>query len=274
MFERCLERWRLRIDGAPLRTDAAELLPVLTAAGAPAMLKRTTAPEELAGFGLLEWWDGDGAVRVLAREGNVLLMERATASADLLQWALRDPDADAAASEVLCDVLARLHAPRAAPAPPLQPLAAWFEALDREAAVRGGMFARCAMIANVLLADPDADDVVPLHGDCHHRNVLHFGARGRLAIDPKDRIGERGFDYAQLLCNPDLPHAADPARFAAQLAQVSARAGLQPARLARWTAARAGLSAVWFLEDGCQREADHDLAIAGTALDWLAQAPG
>ncbi|GAB1406325.1 aminoglycoside phosphotransferase family protein [Thermomonas brevis] len=274
MFERCLERWRLRIDGTPLRTDAAELLPVLTTTGAPAMLKHTTAPEELAGFGLLEWWDGDGAARVLAREGNVLLMERATGHADLLRWAMQDPQADAAASAVLCDVLARLHAARATPAPPLQPLAGWFEALGAEAAVRGGMFARCAIIANALLADPDSDDVVPLHGDCHHRNVLDFGARGWLAIDPKDRVGDRGFDYAQLLCNPDLPHAAGSARFAAQLAQVSARAGLQPVRLARWTAARAALSAVWFLEDGCEREADHDLAIAGTALDWLAQAPG
>lgn len=272
MFDRCLEHWQLRIDGAPVHTAAAELLPVRTATGEPAMLKRTTAPEELAGFGLLEWWAGHGAARVLAREGNVLLMERAAGSADLLQWSLRDADADAAASDVLCGVLARLHAPRAAPAPPLQPLAAWFEALDAQAAVRGGLFARCAMIANALLADPDTRDVVPLHGDCHHRNVLHFGARGWLAIDPKDRIGERGFDYAQLLCNPDLPHAADPARFARQLVQVSVRSGLQPARLARWTAARAGLSAVWFLEDGCQREADHDLAIAGTALDWLGQA--
>lgn len=271
MFGRCLERWELRIDGAPLRTDAASLLPVRTATGAPAMLKHTDAPEELAGFDLLQWWDGDGAARVLARAGQVLLMERAVDSADLLEQALRNPAADAGATDVLCAVLERLHAPRPLAPPPLQPLASWFQALDREAEARGGLFARCARIAAQLFAEPDADAVRPLHGDCHHRNVLDFGARGWLAIDPKDRIGERGFDYAQLLCNPDLPHAADPGRFAAQLAQVAARAGLQPERLARWTAARAALSAVWFLEDGCQREADHDLAIASTALEWLAQ---
>lgn len=274
MFEAYLHEWRLRADGDPFRTAAAELQPVVTADGAPAMLKRTHAPEELAGFDLLEWWNGDGAARVLARDGHVLLMERATGTGDLLRWALRDGEADAAASDVLCEVLARLHAPSATAPPRLPPLAAWFIALDDEAAVRGGMLARCAGIARALLADPDGDAVVPLHGDCHHRNVLDFGARGWLAIDPKDRIGERGFDYAQILCNPDLPHAADPSRFVTQLLRVSQRAHLPPARLARWTAARAALSAVWFLEDGCTREADHDLAIAATALEWLAQAPG
>jgi streptomycin 6-kinase len=32
---------------------------------------------------------------------------------------------------------------------------------------------------------------VVLHGDMHHGNVLNFGSRGWLAIDPKGLIGER-----------------------------------------------------------------------------------
>jgi streptomycin 6-kinase len=41
-----------------------------------------------------------------------------------------------------------------------------------------------------------------LHGDIHHDNVLDFGARGRLAIDPKGLLGERGFEFAIFLPTP------------------------------------------------------------------------
>jgi streptomycin 6-kinase len=33
-------------------------------------------------------------------------------------------------------------------------------------------------------------------------DVPDFGARGWLAIDPKGLYGERGFDYANIFCNP------------------------------------------------------------------------
>ena len=66
-----------------------------------------------------------------------------------------------------------------------------------------------------------------LHGDIHHDNILDFGKRGWLAIDPKRLQGERGFDYANLFCNPDLadpsrPIAASPGRFARRLEIVGA----------------------------------------------------
>ena len=41
----------------------------------------------------------------------------------------------------------------------------------------------------------------------HHDNILDFGERGWLVIDPKRLHGERAFDYANIFCNPDL---ADP----------------------------------------------------------------
>lgn len=269
MFDACLARWRLQPDGDPITTPGSDLLPVRTAEGAPAMLKRARTPEERAGLALMAWWDGDGAARVLAMSGAVLLMERATAATDLLACAHRDAAGDDVASDILCDVLARLHAPRTPAAPDLASLDGWFVALRREAVRAGGVLADCAGIADRLLAAPQ--EVVPLHGDCHHRNVLDFGARGWLAIDPKDRRGERAFDHAQLLCNPDLRHAADPARFARQLARVAARAGLDPTRLAQWAAARAALSAVWFMEDDDAAGVAHDLAIARTALRHLSE---
>jgi streptomycin 6-kinase len=52
----------------------------------------------------------------------------------------------------------------------------------------------------VLLAEPR--EVGVLHGDLHHGNVLDFGVRGWLAIDPKGLLGERGFDFANIFTNP------------------------------------------------------------------------
>ena len=71
----------------------------------------------------------------------------------------------------------------------------------------GGILARCAEAARALLSEPR--EVGVLHGDLHHDNVLDFGVRGWLAIDPKRLVGERGFDFANIFTNPDA-RRSDP----------------------------------------------------------------
>jgi streptomycin 6-kinase len=93
-------------------------------------------------------------------------------------------------------------------------------------------------------------EVAVLHGDIHHRNILDFGERGWLAIDPKGYLGDRGFDYANLFCNPDHGTATAPGRLARRIEVVAAAAGLERKRLLRWILAWAGLSATWHLADG------------------------
>ncbi len=121
------------------------------------------------------------------------------------------------------------------------------------------------------MADPR--EVVPLHGDLHHDNVLDFGRRGWLAIDPHALLGERGFDYAILFANPDLadparPVATLPGRFERRLDLVTAAAGLERTRLLRWILAWTGLSAAWFLEDGQSPATDLEIArLAAAELD-------
>jgi streptomycin 6-kinase len=112
----------------------------------------------------------------------------------------------------------------------------------------GGIFTQCLEIAKRLLAEPK--DIVALHGDIHHGNILDFGEKGWLAIDPKGFIGERGFDYANLFCNPDQATAIAPGRLDKQVKVVSEAADLEPRRLLQWIAAWAGLSAAWCIEDG------------------------
>jgi streptomycin 6-kinase len=74
MFENYLDRWRLDPDGEPITTATSRLLPVRRD-GAPAMLKVATEPEERRGADTITWWDGDGAARVLAHEGDGLAHE-------------------------------------------------------------------------------------------------------------------------------------------------------------------------------------------------------
>ena len=249
MFDKHLTRWKLISDGDPIATRSARLLPVRRQ-GEPAMLKVALDAEEACGGALMAWWEGQGAARVLAREGNAILLERATGKISLAELAQSGRDLEA--TRIICAVMAKLHAPRTQPLPNLVPLAQWFGDLAPAAAAHGGMLSLAAETACALLAEPR--DVGVLHGDIHHDNILDFGERGWLAIDAKGLFGERGFDYANLFCNPDLAdpaHSATaPGQFEQRVAVVSAVAGLERRRLLQWILAWTGLSAAWFLLDG------------------------
>jgi streptomycin 6-kinase len=262
MFEHYLARWQLEPDGEPITTHSSRLLPVHRD-GAPAMLKIAIEPEERWGSTLMVWWGGDGAARVLADDGDALLMERALGEGSLVEMARNGRDDEA--SRIICEVAARLHAPRGRPPPALVPLQRWFRELEPGAAQPGGILRQAAAIARELLAQPQ--DVVPLHGDIHHGNVLDAGPRGWLAIDPKRLVGERGFDFANIFRNPDLEIATAPGRLARQATVVAEAANLERTRLLKWVLAFAGLSAAWVLGDG--EEPELDLAVAEIAAAEL-----
>src|SRR5262245_15494575 len=108
MFGDYLERWTLTPDGEPIVTASSRLLPV-RAGEVPAMLKIALLDEERIGGLLMAWWGGCGAARVMAQDGNAILLERAGAGASLADLARSRDDE---ASRIICSVLAELHAPR------------------------------------------------------------------------------------------------------------------------------------------------------------------
>jgi streptomycin 6-kinase len=263
MLDAYLAQWGLAPDGAPVATPTSILLPVIHD-GAPAMLKIATEAEERRGTESMVWWGGDGAAPVLAHDGDALLMERAMGKGSLVEMARADRDDEA--SRILCAVASRLHAPRHRLRPPsLVPLTRWFAELEPAAARHGGLLSLAATAARKLLDEPC--DVVVLHGDIHHDNILDFGPRGWLAIDPKHLVGERTFDFVNVLRNPDADIALRPGRFGRQVAVVAGAAGLDRTRLLEWTLAFTGLSAAWILGDG--DEPALDLAVAELALAEL-----
>lgn len=243
-----LQRWTLQPDGAPFASLAGNLQPVRHA-GVPAMLKISHEADEIFGAAVMQWWDGEGAARVLARDGEALLLERAMGPRSLVAMVRGGQDDDA--SRILCEVAARLHAPRPKPPPALKPLDRWFEALAPGAAKYGGVLIHAQATAAALFADQEG--VALLHGDLHHENVLDFGpGRGWLAIDPKGLLGDRGYDFANIVCNPerDLDIVTSPGRLLRQVSVIAEAARYDRRRLLQWILAYAGLSAAWILDDG------------------------
>ena len=260
-FAAHLERWALVPDGEAIATRSSRLLPVARR-GQPLMLKIAFEWEERWGAGLMVWWDGIGAARVLEHDADAILMERATGRRSLAAMADAGEDGDETACGIICEAVAELHRPRASAPPELIPLEERFTALM---ARRGesGILALCAATARRLLDQPQ--EVVPLHGDIHHGNILDFGRRGWLAIDPKRLIGERAFDYANLFCNPTLELATQEDRLVRRVEIVSRAAVLDRRRLLQWIIAWAGLSALWSIEDGQDREVEPTLRVAQIA---------
>ena len=82
-------------------------------------------------------------------------------------------------------------------------------------------------------------------------------------------MGERAFDFVNILRNPDAGTALRPGRFSRQVTVVAGAAGLDRTRLLQWTLAFAGLSAAWILGDGDEPELD--LAVAELAAAELSR---
>lgn len=251
LFNSWLSRWGLTPDGQPLETHTSQLLPVVTKDGQKAILKLTDDDSERNGCELMVWWNGNGAAKVLAHAAGAILLERATGAGSLADMSWSGNDAQAC--RIICHAASRLHLPRNASTPALTPLLYWFRCLAPAAKKHVGILTHCAEVANVLLSSPQNE--VVLHGDLHHGNILDFGTKGWLAIDPKGLVGERGFDYANIFTNPDLadptkPVAIEPERFAQRVNIVSEIARIERQRLLMWIIAWCGLSSAWFLQEG------------------------
>lgn len=263
-----LSRWCLTPDGAAFTTHHARLMPVRQA-GRPAMLKLTAQPDEIRGGAVMVWWAGSGAAPVLVRDGGALLLARAEGTRSLSDMARGGEDTRAC--QIICYTARGLHRTRPNP-PQLTPLPIWFRELEPAASIHGGLLATAWATASALLATPQVP--VVLHGDLHHDNILDFGARGWLAIDPQGLWGERGFDFANIFTNPDLsdparPVATQPGVFQRRVAVVAQAAGLERRRLLQWILAWSGLSAAWFIADN-DPLARIDLTIAEAAAAALA----
>jgi streptomycin 6-kinase len=179
---------------ATLRGDERVVLKLLTPVG---------AEDEGSGAVALRYFDGQGAVRLLAHDDGAHLLEYA-GDEELARTVWRGDDV--AATEIIAELLNKLHRPQPdVPTPQLRTLKSRFRSLFSraardEAAGNESIYVRGARTAAILLANPQAECV--LHGDIQHHNIRLHPERGWLAYDPKGLYGERLYDAANTLCNP------------------------------------------------------------------------
>lgn len=252
-----LNQWQLA-DPQPLAKTATSTVYTVTYHGERVVLKLLTpigVDDEQSGAVALDYWQGSGAVKLLRHGHNAHLLEYA--DGDNLT-SLVERGGDEQAAEIIGTVLNQLHAVQSPIPDGLWTLERRFRSLfERAEQFPDTIFARAAVVARRLLDDPR--DVRVLHGDMHHYNVRQ-SARGWLAYDPKGVLGERAFDAANTLCNPD--GVPDLLRCEARLlrnAEILARVmGVDLRRLLGFIFAYACLSAAWTLEDP---NADASLAL-------------
>jgi streptomycin 6-kinase len=172
----------------------------------------------------LEFWDGDGAARLLRRSGRALLEERAVPGDDLS--ALPDDDSTAIAVDVASRLWRRAGSPFRAVAPEVL---RWLEEAEREGS-------ELVPLARELFAElrPGAEWLV--HGDFHHHNVLRDGERF-IAIDPKPYLADREYDLPSFLWNPLDNRMDDRGQTERRIAAFVA-AGLDDFRIRAWTVIR------------------------------------
>ena len=222
----CRERWGLRLGEAYAPGAVGYAVRAELADGTPAVLKLSPPDRESEHeAAALRLWDGEGAVRLLARDDErwALLLERCEPGTPL---AAAGQDA---ALDVFVDLLPRLWRPAGAPFGTLADEAAhWVEGLR----ARHDELARAAVQALEELAPTQGEHVL-LHQDLHAENVLAAQREPWLAIDPKPLVGEREFAAAPIVRSFELGHSKRDVLH--RLDRLSSELGLDRGRVRGWT---------------------------------------
>lgn len=276
-----IQKWDLHDADAMPETRTSKLCRVTTGSGEQAVLKFLKPAgvlDEAGGAAILEYYSGLGAVRIIEYDTEAHLLEYAD-SHDLLYAIDHGIATDEEAAQIAADIVAQLHTSRIGKKQPegLIPLRTRFNALydkaaaDRMAGNLDSVFVRAAALADHLLETTAGRDVIPLHGDLHHENIVHSTTRGWLAIDPKGLIGDRAYDVSNLFCNPlGRDEIVERQGRIDRLADIFSRSlGYDRVRILGFGAVHCALSATWSLLEDRPAEAAGAVKIAQALLASL-----
>ena len=230
----CAEEWGLRL-GEPYEPGAAGYaVRAELPDGRSAVLKliyphRESEHEADA----LAVWDGQGAVKLLARDDgrDAMLLERCEPGETL---GAAGPDV---ALEVLIGLLPRLWIEVREPFHALEDEASWWMGYLPEQWERSGRtierrLVDAAVDALSSLSQSQGEQVL-LHQDLHGDNVLAAEREPWLVIDPKPLIGEREFAVAPIVRSFELGHSKRDAVY--RLDRLTDDLGLDRERARGWT---------------------------------------
>jgi streptomycin 6-kinase len=244
-------QWQIRVT-TPFELSYSYVTAARTACGDDVVVKVAVPNRELrCEIAALQLYDGGAAVRLLDSdaERGLLLLERLMPGEKVSS--LQD---DEQATRIAAGLMRELWRPLPAnhSFPTLADWAVGLRRLRQKFGGGTGPFAlRLVETAESLLDEllESSEPPVLLHGDLHHLNILSSRRRPWVAIDPKGVAGERAYEPAALLENPEPSRHLNLAVQRRRIEVLAEELGLDPQRIAKWGAAHAVLSAWWNYED-------------------------
>ncbi|MEO6893219.1 MAG: aminoglycoside phosphotransferase family protein [Ktedonobacteraceae bacterium] len=251
-LEECAERWHLKLLPPFENLSFHYVAPAVRADGIPVILKTCEFSDEFEhGLAALRLFNGRGIARLLEcdEEQKVMVLERLQPGTMLASLV---PGQDEQATSILAGVMRHLWrpAPTEHTFPTVEQLGQGLTQLRARYAGGYGPFPpRLVDEAMDLFAtlSASAPQVMLLHGDLQHHNVLRSG-EAWLAIDPKGVVGDPGYEVGASFYNP-MPRILEvpdlEQMLARRVAQLSEELGMERARIRGWGLAQSVLNAWW-----------------------------
>jgi streptomycin 6-kinase len=228
VLDECVAKWQLELGEPYVPGAAGYAVRATLPDGTPAVLKISNPHREAEQEAdALERWDGDGAIRLLARddEHHALLLERCEPGTFLSE----SPDALA----VLIGLLPRLWKNADGFRTLADEAAWWAEYLPRECTDRSLLEPALHFIRELA---PTQGEQVLVHQDLHGENVLAAQREPWLVIDPKPLAAEREFAAASIVRSFELGHSKRDVLH--RLDRLSSELGFDRERALGWTVAQ------------------------------------
>ena len=261
-----LEKWSLFEPEQIAKTHTSDVYKVERTDGSLAVLKHFNnakgKADEAQGATLLRYYNGNGAIKVYESHEDAVLLEYANGK-ELAELVYEGKDDEA--TEVICDLIEKLHSKRTLPhLTSLIPLEEWFHDLFKAAeTLNDPLVLKAAKVARELFKTTSEN--IPLHGDLHHHNVL-TSDRGELAIDPKGLIGDPCYDLSNIFGNPlNAPKITTSPERQEHLAETfSQRLGYPKDRIIKFAFIHSVISTIW---SGSTAEDDAERVIIAKQLE-------
>jgi len=196
----------------------------------------------------LKVFEGQGAIKLLAEDSGMLLLQRAIPATSLKCYF---PTNEPESIEIACSLMQRLHQAKIPQTHPCPHIKNWLEALNMHWNIPQKYMQKARKLSHQLLKTQGKD--VFLHGDLHHNNILKNGNTW-VAIDPKGVIGEPAYEIAAFILNPqpELLESSDSFEIIQKrILACGLLLNIPTQRILDFCFVRSVLGWVWALEDGC-----------------------
>jgi len=265
LIEEACRSWNVEIAGAPYEGGVCGWVAPVLGAGDDAVLKVSWPHAEAATEALaLAWWDGTGAVRLLAedRDAWTMLLERCDPGTPLRAAGLPTERRLAIGAELLNALWSKGVPPDDGPR--FDAMAhvcdEWAQEGRNRAERHGGVLSALGTDPGILalgiellrLLPRSADRQVVVHGDFNPGNLLAASRAPFLAIDPKPMAGDPAYDPWSLVAQLGWPfRSPDAARVVrTRIRQLAERLDLPAERIAAWGIARDVQGGLWAASEG------------------------